>query len=378
MVDGGLRAALRAPRAVAAVAIMVTLGFTALAGTLTVDRRASTDLAEGSEAADTLARVDRELGGAFPMQVRLDWDAGVRGAEVLGAARAARRALIGDGPLPSSLVTPSIGPDLFADSLRPKGSAASAVLDEVAWTALRTLPERWTQPVIDIDERRALIHARITDIGSATLSPEFERIRTELTRLEQSGAVRGVRMTLVGTHVAYLETVTRIARELALSLALAAALILVTLTLAFRSWRLGLASVVPNLFPLAASAAGLALVGGSVDISALTALTLSLGIATDDTIHVISRWQIARAAGLDARVAARQAVLRTLPALALTTLTLTAAFTQLLSSDLPTIREFGLLAATTLCAAFVADVWLLPAFLVVTAKSSEERKRLSP
>jgi predicted RND superfamily exporter protein len=367
IIDGGLRAALRAPRFVAAAAIAVTLGFSALASTLQVDRRASTDLAEGSEAAETLARVDRELGGAFPLHVRLDWDENVGGAAVFAAARIARRALAGDGDSTSSLVTPSIGPDLFADALRTTGDAPSTALDEVAWGALRALPERWTATMLDVDERRALVHARIPDIGSATLAPVFERIRAALVRAEQDGATGGVRLALVGTHLAYLETVTKVARELAQSLALAAVLILVTLALAFRSWRLGLASVVPNLLPIAASAAGLALVGGSVDISALTALTLSLGIATDDTIHVLARWRIARERGLDAHTAARTAVLRTLPALALTTLTLTAAFAQLLTSDLPTIREFGLLAATTLATAFVADVWLLPAFLVVTA-----------
>jgi predicted RND superfamily exporter protein len=371
IIDGGLRATLRAPRAVGTAAIVVTLGLAAIAATLRVDRRASTDLAEGSEAAETLARVDRELGGSFPMHVRLDWDADVGGAAVLGAARIARRALAGDGDSTSSLVTPSIGPDLFADALRTTGDAPSTALDELAWAALRALPERWTATILDVDERRALVHARIPDIGSATLTPVFERIRAALVLAEQDGATGGVRLALVGTHLAYLETVTNVARELAQSLALAAVLILVTLALAFRSWRLGLASVVPNLLPIAASAAGLALVGGSVDISALTALTLSLGIATDDTIHVLARWRIAREAGLDAHTAARTAVLRTLPALALTTLTLTAAFAQLLTSDLPTIREFGLLAATTLAAAFVADVWLLPAFLVVTARRTE-------
>lgn len=368
LIDRGLRATLRAPRSVAAAAIFITLGLAALAGTLRVDRRASTDLAEGSEAARTLARVDIVLGGVFPMQVRLDWDEGVDGATVLEAARAARRALAGEGASAHTYVTPSIGPDRFADALRPTGSTPSAALDEVAWVALRTFPERWTASVIDLDERRALVHARIPDVGAAALIPVFERIRADLARAQQDGDIAGVRLTLVGTHPAYLETVTRVARELAQSLALAAALILVTLTLAFRSWRLGLASVVPNLLPIAASAGGLALIGGGVDISALTALTLSLGIATDDTIHVLAHWRIAREAGLDARAAARVAVLRTLPALALTTLTLTAAFAQLLFSALPTIREFGLLAATTLVAAFVADVWLLPAFLVVTAK----------
>ena len=127
--------------------------------------------------------------------------------------------------------------------------------------------------------------------------------------------------------------------------------------------------------PIGASAAGLALIGGRVDVTTLTALTLSLGIATDDTIHVLARWRGERAAGAAPREAARAAVVRTLPALTLTTLTLTAAFAQLLTSSLATIRDFGLLAGTTLVAAFVADIWLLPALLVVLARSRPRKGR---
>ncbi|MEZ6016735.1 MAG: MMPL family transporter [Planctomycetota bacterium] len=350
-IAAGLDATLRRPRLCAAGALVATCALIGLAGTLQIDRRTATDLAGSSPAARTLARVDKELGGAFPIQVRLDWDASTSGAAVLAVARDARLALRAE-----PMVTVSIGPDSFAEGVDAR--------DPFAWAALAALPKQWTAPVIDLDARRALLHARIPDAGSAALAPVFERLRVALASAER----QGVRATLVGAQIAYLETVTRVARDLAQSLVLAAALILVTLAIAFRSWRLGLASVVPNLLPLAASAGGLALVGGNVDISTLTALTLSLGIATDDTIHVLARWRRARATGQAPRAAARDAVLRTLPALALTTLTLTAAFAQLLTSDLETIRQFGLLAATTLAAAFVADVWVLPAFLVVLAR----------
>lgn len=368
-VDAVLRVTLRAPRRVAAAALAATLALAACASTLEIDRRASSDLADGGAAARTLARVDRELGGAFPLQVRLDWDESVGGATVLAAARAVREVLAGE-----PLVTAALGPDLLARALGPANATGApaqhnAAQDGVAWAALRVAPREWSRAVIDVEARRALVHARVPDAGSRVLVPAFQRLREALaTRVPA-----GVHATLVGSHLAYLETVTEVARDLAQSLALAAVLILVTLALAFRSWRLGLAAVVPNLFPLTASAAGLALLGGRVDISTLTALTLSLGIATDDTIHVLARWRQARREGLAPRDAAHAAVLRTLPAIALTTLTLTAAFAQLLTSELPTIRSFGLLAATTLAAAFAADVWMLPAFLIVLGTARAAR-----
>ena len=349
LVRGIVSAALRAPRTVAILGACLTVLSVWVASGLEADRRVMSDLAEGSAAADTLLRVDAELGGVFPLHVRMDWDEVATEAELSAAANRVHDALVRE-PLFSGVV----GPANILRSLTPDGEAA-------AWGALRFVPDAWGSAFFDLDERHALIHARLQDIGSAQLIPAFERTRVVL----QEAALPHVRLALVGDHVAYLETVDDVTRDLALSLALAALLILVTLAAAFRSWRLGLASVVPNLLPLGVSAAGLAIMGGHVDVSTLTALTLSLGIATDNTIHVLARWERTRHEYASAILGARAAVLQTLPALTMTTLTLTAAFGQLLTSALPTIRDFGLLAGITLVVAFVADALLLPSILVV-------------
>lgn len=247
----------------------------------------------------------------------------------------------------------------MARSLGPvpgvSGAGAAAVLG--------ALPEDARRTFLDLDGRSALIRARIPDAGAAASLEAIARIEGGLAQL---ALPEGVEARVVGEHVAFLRSLQGVAHDMRWSLALAAALIVATLSVAFRSLRLGAASVVPNLLPIGASVGGMAALGVPLDISALTALTLSLGIATDDTIHVLSRWvqaRVARPDGLPAR-AARGAVARTLPALALTTVALTAAFGQLITSSIPTIRTFGIVAATTLVVALVADVLVLPAILV--------------
>lgn len=352
LVEAVVGAALRAPRTVAALGALLTIGSVWIASGLEADRRVTSDLAEGSEAADTLLRVDAELGGVFPLHVRMDWDEVATGEELSAVAQSVGETLASE-PLFSGV----IGPASILRSVAPDARDGAGA----PWGALRLVPKRWGSAFFDLDEQRALVHARLQDVGSAQLIPAFERTRARLDAI----ALPHIRLVLVGDHIAYLETVDDVTRDLAWSLALAALLILVTLAAAFRSWRLGLASVVPNLLPLGVSAAGLSLSGGHVDISTLTALTLSLGIATDDTIHVLARWERTREKFASAVLAARAAVLQTLPALTMTTLTLTAAFGQLLTSALPTIRDFGLLAGITLVVAFAADALLLPSILVV-------------
>lgn len=331
------------PGAVSLIAVAATLACGFAASRLGVDRRVENDLARGSAAIETLGRVDRELGGVLPIHVQIDWETGVQGPAVLRAAGEVSAAL---EAVP--YVSGALGPAELAASVG--GS----------WPAVTLLPERWRGPFLQLEKRSALVHARLPDAGSAELEGAFEQLARSLEGVSRDG----IRTRIVGDHYAYLLTVGRVTRDLARSLVLAAALILVTLAAAFRSWRLGLASMVPNLLPITASAAGLHLLGRSIDISALTALTLSLGIATDDTIHVLSRWQRARAGGDPLRAAARRAVLRSYPALVVTTLTLGAAFALLLSSSIPAVRDFGLLAFTTLVVALLADVWLLPALLI--------------
>lgn len=343
VVERALGLVIDRPRAVSVIAVAVTLACGFAASRLGVDRRVANDLARGSAAIETLGRVDRELGGVLPIHVRIDWEEGVPGDVVLDATREVSAALE---------AVPGI-----AGALGPAELAAS-VGD--SWTAITLLPERWRGPFLQLEQRSALVHARLPDAGSAELEGAFARLARSLAGVSSEG----IRARIVGDHYAYLRTVGRVTRDLARSLVLAAALILVTLAAAFRSWRLGLASMVPNLLPIGASAAGLHLLGRSIDISALTALTLSLGIATDDTIHVLSRWKRARVAGDPPRAAARRAVMRSYPALVVTTLTLGAAFALLLSSSIPAVQDFGLLAFTTLVVALFADVWLLPALLI--------------
>ncbi|MEM8709375.1 MAG: MMPL family transporter [Planctomycetota bacterium] len=346
LIDRMISATLRTPRTVAILGVGLTAASVWVAAGIQADRMVMTDLADGSEAATTLGRVDAELGGVFPVQVRIDWEEGADARDLLEASSTAEEILESE-----PLIAGALGP----------ATLLGALPGDLPWVSLALVPERWRRSFVDLDERRALVSGRIQDAGSRALIPAFERVRKRLAEASSDS----IELQLVGDHVAYLETVDDVTRDLGRSLALAAILILITLALAFRSWRLGLASMVPNLLPLGVSAAGLRFSGGHVDVSTLTALTLSLGIATDDTIHVLARWERTRAVMKRASEAARAAVLRTLPALTMTTLTLTAAFGQLLTSALPTIRDFGLLAGITLVVAFLADALLLPAILVV-------------
>lgn len=358
-IDRSLEVALRRPRWTVAGAGTLTLALLGITSQLSVDKRVRDDLARGSEAVQVLERSDAELGGVFPVHARIDWEKSVPLTAVLAAADKAARILAAEPAF-----TAGVGPAQLTGAIAAGGGPLAKA---AAPLALAALPELWLRPFLNLDERSALVHARVQDAGTALLVPAFQRVRAQLQAL----ATPGLRLSLDGYHVAHLETMDGVARELGISLGVAALLILATLGVAFRSAALALASAIPNVFPVAAAATGLVLTGGGADLSSLTALTLALGIAADDTIHVLAQWQIARLAGHPPAQAARVAVHRTLPALTMTTLTLIAAFGLLITSSIPIVTSFGLLVAVTLAAAFLADVWFLPALLVATSRAEQ-------
>src|SRR5690606_21287027 len=96
--------------------------------------------------------------------------------------------------------------------------------------------------------------------------------------------------------------------------------------------------------------------------------SVALGIAVDDTIHVLARVRELLRAGRGPDEAVVEAIATTGRALATTSLLLGGAFATFAVSDFPIPRVFGSLMATAIGTAFALDVTLLPALLALGAR----------
>ena len=139
--------------------------------------------------------------------------------------------------------------------------------------------------------------------------------------------------------------------------------------LGLRGGRLALASVLPNFLPLAVALGFMGWADISVRIGTAMVLAIALGIAVDDSLHVLARYRREH----DRRRTVSQALCRTTsrvgPALIATTLVLTAGFMSMTTSGLIAIRDMGVVATVTVGAALFADLLLLPALLLVCGRS---------
>ncbi len=132
----------------------------------------------------------------------------------------------------------------------------------------------------------------------------------------------------------------------------------------FRDWLVTVVALVPNLVPLVMVFGAMGWLGIPLDMGNIVLGSLALGIAVDDTIHVLSDYTDWRRTGLGAKEAVTRALRRTLPALVYTTAAIVIGFGVLGLSDFAATRNLGLVTAALVAICLMADVLLLPALLV--------------
>ncbi|MBD8064851.1 MMPL family transporter [Devosia sp. PTR5] len=155
-----------------------------------------------------------------------------------------------------------------------------------------------------------------------------------------------------------------IVRGLQLDLTASVLVNLALIGFAFQSFRVALASAVPNLFPVLGTEAWLYFTGAGLQLTTVIALTIAFGIAVDDTVHFLSHYLHSRRdEGLEHMEAVRHTLNRIGGAIVATTLILCSGVAIVLFSDLPQVALFGALFVSTLGFALIGDLFILPAML---------------
>lgn len=154
-------------------------------------------------------------------------------------------------------------------------------------------------------------------------------------------------------------------RGLGLALAAVAAVLLVS----FRRLDLASIALVPNAVPIAFVFGFMGLAGVVLDAGTVIVGSLALGIAVDDTMHLVSAYRDGRTSGADVATALDRALARVAHPLALTTCAVGLGFGLLGLSQFTFTRNLGLLIAGTMGVCLLADLILLPTLLAGLARA---------
>ncbi|MFO8005758.1 efflux RND transporter permease subunit [Thioalkalivibrio sp.] len=157
------------------------------------------------------------------------------------------------------------------------------------------------------------------------------------------------------------------------SLYAVAAMITLLMLLMWRSIPLTVLSMIPNLAPVAMIFALMGLLGIWLDMATAMIASVAIGIAVDDTIHILHNYRERRGSGSPVAWALARSFRRSGRAITATTLVLVAQFLLLAVSDFQPTAAFGWLTAFGLIAALLFDLLVLPALLVAGHRLTRSR-----
>jgi predicted RND superfamily exporter protein len=141
----------------------------------------------------------------------------------------------------------------------------------------------------------------------------------------------------------------------------------ITMLLALRSFRLAFLSMVPNVVPTAMVFGVMGWLSMPLDAGTVVIGSLALGIAVDDTIHLVSGFHEGLEAGRSSAEALGEAVDRVLHPVILTTVAIGLGFGLFGFSGFTLTRNVGLLLAGIAVVCLLADLFLLPALLTLAS-----------
>jgi predicted RND superfamily exporter protein len=196
-----------------------------------------------------------------------------------------------------------------------------------------------------------------------TLSDSVAWIATEDKILDHARTL-GLTPTITGKGTIFQHLGPYLIETFVESMSIALILMSVLLVFIFRSLRLGLLALVTNCIPLVGGAAIFYLAGRSVDFGSVLVASVCLGIAVDDTIHILSNYERLRRQGISPYEAMIEVLEHTAPALVITTIILVAGFGTLAFGNFVPNVYFGIMTAVILVFALVTDVIFLPAWMV--------------
>lgn len=149
--------------------------------------------------------------------------------------------------------------------------------------------------------------------------------------------------------------------------------ILLCMTMAFRSLRIGLISLFPNVFPVAIVMGTLGWIGSPVNIGTAMITSVSMGLTVDSTIHYITAFERARRT-TSISEALKIAHAGAGRAVVFAHLALVAGFLVLTASRFVPLVYFGALLSLSMIGGVFGDLVLLPLLLRWTTPSN----RVSP
>ncbi|MCC0005205.1 MAG: MMPL family transporter [Methylobacteriaceae bacterium] len=358
------------PDLITLVGIVVVVALGAVYATLQPRYRLADQTPDKQKAVAAANRLDQKLSGSNPVDVLIEFPRGVslyapESLEVVGAVHAAVERQAGVGNV-WSLET------LRRWLAEKQGRADVATLRQYVDILPRHLQRRFLSETKDA----ALVSGRIPDIDASELLPVVNRLDATLDIVRKAHPTYQIAVT--GLAVIAARNSAGMIDKLSRGLTIEFVFVALFIGLAFRSRIVGVATIMPAIFPVVACGALLRLSGLGLQFASIVALIVSFGLGLSATIHFFNRMRLEQRPGEDPGVAVERATVLVGPAMILTTVVLACGLAVTVLSDLPSLRLFGWLSAFSMLAALTADFLILRPSIAWLARGAARRSGQPP
>lgn len=349
------------------VVVSLLVGFLALAGlfALSVENSFINYFRDSTKVHQELAFIDQELGGSTPMDLVYTISEEEQSEEedlVITADTVQQLQRIQKTLNEYEAVGKTLSIVNFTElgrQINNNKPLTEYELTSVYWTVDKALRKELIGSYFNQETQQARISIRIQDTTEGLNRDQLlADIRADLKAL----GVPEERYALTNLFVLYQDILQKLFKSQVQSLAIVYGLLTLAFLVLFRSWRMALIGIAPNVLSTLAVLGVMGWVGIPLDLMTITIASIAMGIAVDDTIHYMHRYreEVAEHSPEDALRRTHSSVGY---ALLFTTAIIVVGFSLLVFSDFLPSVYFGVLTALAMLMALIADLTLLPVLL---------------
>jgi predicted RND superfamily exporter protein len=215
---------------------------------------------------------------------------------------------------------------------------------------------------VDSTGRYTRMTTYMKDIGTDKMDRIEERLEAKVKKYFPE---KKFKITLTGKALVFLKGTTYLVKNLAVSLGIAIFLIALLMAWMFRSFKMILISLIPNVLPLLFTAGLMGYLGVPIKPSTILVFSIAFGISVDDTIHFLAKYrQELKANNWKVRKSVYKALRETGVSMFYTSIVLFFGFLIFMYSSFGGTIALGGLVSITLLFAMVSNLLLLPALLL--------------
>lgn len=324
------------------------------------------DLSSGNELFDDMKFTEENMGAVFPFEVIITAkdeknnfiENGIANSRIIVFVDKIQKKI---NSIPEIRKTISVVDylDIINDNFNEESEEKSYLNDELIFQYF-VLNEDIFQNLINFEYSKTRISARIKDINST----RAKEIVKEINEWKSENIPDDIQISLTGTTLMALKVNDYLVNNLIISFLIAFGVIFISMGFLFKSLKLAIFSMIPNLIPILFLAAIMGIF--DIKLRPTTAMTFAIafGIAVDDTIHYMVRFRQELSMNNGNFIEANsETIFSTGNAIISTSLILGCGFLVMVSSNFLPSRDFGFLSAITMFGAIIGDLFFLPTML---------------